>query len=313
MLGPAARRAADPRELPHRHPDRLHHGSRCDPCRIGSCAWLGWMTTSFPGSAPSTGDDTLAREPRTGERDIRSEDRQLLLDAIGAATETLVITYTGANEVRRTGTPAGRSAGGVARCARCHHRRAGTQRASCSVIRCSPSMFAMSKPGRWSPGRPFSFDRTVLNAARATIGERDERPPFRHRPLTLADTGADVSLADLVGFLPGPRARLLPRTGLHLPAEVEGIDDAMPLEIDPLREWTVGERLLQDILRGMHPDRALCGRSGAAARFPQGSWAGARPRRSSTSPSSWPGRRCRCGSTRPGWWTSTSTSAGVGA
>ena len=34
----------------------------------------------------------------TGERDIRSEDRQLLLDAIGAATEKVVITYTGANE-----------------------------------------------------------------------------------------------------------------------------------------------------------------------------------------------------------------------
>ncbi len=44
------------------------------------------------------GDDVLARDPMTGERDIRSEDRQLLLDAIGAATEKLVITYTGANE-----------------------------------------------------------------------------------------------------------------------------------------------------------------------------------------------------------------------
>ena len=34
----------------------------------------------------------------TGERDIRSEDRQLLLDAICAATETLVVTYTGTDE-----------------------------------------------------------------------------------------------------------------------------------------------------------------------------------------------------------------------
>jgi elongation factor 2 len=34
----------------------------------------------------------------TGERAVRSEDRQLLLDAIGAATENLVITYTGAKE-----------------------------------------------------------------------------------------------------------------------------------------------------------------------------------------------------------------------
>ena len=52
----------------------------------------------FPRLGVVDGDDALAREPRTGERDIRSEDRQLLLDAIGAATEKLVITYTGANE-----------------------------------------------------------------------------------------------------------------------------------------------------------------------------------------------------------------------
>ncbi len=44
------------------------------------------------------GDDVLARRPLTGERDVRSEDRQLLLDAIMAATETLVVTYTGADE-----------------------------------------------------------------------------------------------------------------------------------------------------------------------------------------------------------------------
>ncbi|MGH3576861.1 MAG: exodeoxyribonuclease V subunit gamma, partial [Mycobacterium sp.] len=52
----------------------------------------------FPRLSIPDGDDVLAREPRTGERDIRSEDRELLLDAIGAATETLVITYTGADE-----------------------------------------------------------------------------------------------------------------------------------------------------------------------------------------------------------------------
>ena len=52
----------------------------------------------FPRLGVVDGDDALARNPMTGERDIRSEDRQLLLDAIGAATEKLVITYTGANE-----------------------------------------------------------------------------------------------------------------------------------------------------------------------------------------------------------------------
>ena len=42
----------------------------------------------FPRLGVVDGDDVLARDPMTGERDIRSEDRQLLLDAIGAATET---------------------------------------------------------------------------------------------------------------------------------------------------------------------------------------------------------------------------------
>ena len=49
----------------------------------------------------------------------------------------------------------------------------------------------------------------------------------RHRPADPADTDADVSLADLVGFS-GTRARLLPRLDYTFPAEVEGIDDAMP-------------------------------------------------------------------------------------
>jgi exodeoxyribonuclease V gamma subunit len=52
----------------------------------------------FPRLETVDGDDALAREPLTGERDIRSEDRQLLLDAICAATETLVVTYTGTDE-----------------------------------------------------------------------------------------------------------------------------------------------------------------------------------------------------------------------
>ena len=59
---------------------------------------LGLDDGVFPRAGFLDGDDVLARGPRTGERDGRSEDRQLLLDAVMAATEHLVITYTGANE-----------------------------------------------------------------------------------------------------------------------------------------------------------------------------------------------------------------------
>ena len=59
---------------------------------------LGLDDGVFPRQGAVDGDDVLARHPMTGERDARSEDRQLLLDAILAATQTLVVTYTGANE-----------------------------------------------------------------------------------------------------------------------------------------------------------------------------------------------------------------------
>ena len=52
----------------------------------------------FPRVSTVDGDDVLARRPRTGERDLRSEDLQLFLDAIAAATDKLVITYTGHGE-----------------------------------------------------------------------------------------------------------------------------------------------------------------------------------------------------------------------
>ena len=52
----------------------------------------------FPRSTTPDGDDALARRPVTGERDLRAEDRQLLLDAVMSAGDTLVLTYTGFDE-----------------------------------------------------------------------------------------------------------------------------------------------------------------------------------------------------------------------
>ena len=64
---------------------------------------LGLDDGAFPRKAPRDGDDLMLDDPQIGERDPRSEDRQLLLDALLAATERLIITYTGNDE--RTNTP----------------------------------------------------------------------------------------------------------------------------------------------------------------------------------------------------------------
>src|SRR5207244_6316155 len=56
-------------------------------------ALLGLDDGVFPRAGAVDGDDVLARRPLTGERDLRSEDRQLMLDAVLSATERLVVTY----------------------------------------------------------------------------------------------------------------------------------------------------------------------------------------------------------------------------
>ena len=59
---------------------------------------LGLDDGAFPRKSRRDGDDLLLEDPHIGERDARTEDRQLLLDALMAATDRLVITYTGNDE-----------------------------------------------------------------------------------------------------------------------------------------------------------------------------------------------------------------------
>src|SRR6478752_8791811 len=59
---------------------------------------LGLDDGVYPRASAVDGDNVLARRPLTGERDLRGEGRLLMLDAIMASQEHLVVTYSGATE-----------------------------------------------------------------------------------------------------------------------------------------------------------------------------------------------------------------------
>jgi exodeoxyribonuclease V gamma subunit len=208
----------------------------------------------FPRIGVVDGDDALARNPVTGERDIRSEDRQLLLDAICAATEHLVITYTGANEYSgQPRTPAVPLAElldtlDITTTEKIHDR---------VVVEHPLQPFDVRNVERGAlvPDVPFSFDPTVLRAARIATGERAEQPKFISKPLP-PPPGADVVLEDLVTFFKDPVKGFFRALEYTLPWDVDGVEDAMPVDINALEEWTVGDRMLNDILRGMTPEQA---------------------------------------------------------
>jgi exodeoxyribonuclease V gamma subunit len=203
----------------------------------------------FPRLNVPDGDDVLAREPMTGERDIRSEDRQLLLDAIGAATETLVITYTGADEhtgyLRPPAVP-------LAELLDALDQTTSTPVREHVLTKHPLQPFDRRNvaPGALVPGKPFTFDPTALAAAEAAAGKRCTPTQF-FTDLLPAPPTDDVILADLLDFFKDPVKGFFRQLDCTLPWDVDTVEDAMPVEISPLEEWTVGDRMLHDMLRGM--------------------------------------------------------------
>ncbi|MFC5177549.1 exodeoxyribonuclease V subunit gamma [Nocardioides taihuensis] len=210
----------------------------------------------FPRAAGTDGDDVLARRPLTGERDARSEDRQLLLDALLAADETLVITYTGANEHTGATRPPAVPLGEILDAA---DRTTSAPVRDRVLVRhpLQPYDARNLEPGGLVGDEPFSFDRAALAAAEAAAGERCERPPFLPGPLP-ARASDDVSLADLKAFLTHPvRTFLRQRLDVGSPLAAEEVSDAIPVDLDALEVWEVGDRLLREVLAGQDPTAVM--------------------------------------------------------
>lgn len=209
----------------------------------------------FPRLGVVDGDDVLARDPMTGERDVRSEDRQLLLDAIGAATEKLVITYTGANEYSGQRRPPAVPL--VELLDALDVTTEATVRDHVVVEHpLQPFDVRNVTPGALGvPGQSFTFDTTTLIAAKTASGRRTARPHLLTAPLPAPAPG-DVVLDDLIGFFRDPVKGFFRALDYTLPWDVDAVEDAMPVEIDALAQWKIGDRMLDDMLRGMSSEDA---------------------------------------------------------
>lgn len=214
---------------------------------------LGLDDGVFPRAGAVDGDDVLARRPLTGERDPRSEDRQLMLDAVLAARDHLVITYTGAHEssgqTRPPAVPLHELLDALDRTATVEGDPAGH-----AVVRRHPLQAFDAR--NLEPGAPFSFDRAALAGAQARRAPRQAVPTIAD--LWLPAPEGDIDLAELVAFVKAPvRCFLRRRLEIALPDKDEDPGDAIPVELDGLESWQVGDRMLRDLARGATPDEAL--------------------------------------------------------
>ncbi|WP_280457019.1 exodeoxyribonuclease V subunit gamma [Nocardia carnea] len=208
---------------------------------------LGVDDEVFPRGAGLDGDDIPARDPLLGERDPRSEDRQLLLDAIMAARDTLVVLHTGADPVTGAYRPPAVPVAELLDTVRAHVGSAGMP----AVLTRHP--LQPHDRRNFAAAAPFSFDAAAYAGARATLRTADPASGPFARSLPAAEI-TEIGLAELIAFLEHPvRGFLWQRLGLRIPDQEEEITDRLPIEFGGLDTWSLGERMLAARLAGADP------------------------------------------------------------
>jgi exodeoxyribonuclease V gamma subunit len=233
---------------------------------------LGLDDGAFPRQTAPDGDDLVDRDPHVGDRDARSEDRQLLLDALLAATDHLVVAYSGHDErtniQRPPAVPVGELLDVADRTVRTGEAGAAGAPAAANQRICRDHPLQPFDPRNFQPGAiraegAWSFDPVMCDGAHAAVeaggsaGSGQRGAAFLASPLA-PPAGVTVELDDLVAFAVRPvRAFLRQRLGIALGGQRDEPADALPVELDGLARWRVGQRLLDARLAGVTEARAV--------------------------------------------------------
>ncbi|MGO8876612.1 MAG: exodeoxyribonuclease V subunit gamma [Acidimicrobiales bacterium] len=221
---------------------------------------LGLDDGVFPRHIERDGDDLIAANPQVGDNDARTEDRQLLLDALLAAADRLVITYTARDErsnlARPPAVPLGELLDVIDRTVRTDGGAFARQQLTIHHP-LQPFDVRNFTNGALIADRPWSFDTVNLDGARAATRPRSTPGPWLPAPLPEVELQS-VELERLEAFLRHPvRAFLRHRLGISLTDRARDVGDALPIDLDGLERWGVAERILTARLAGAELDDCI--------------------------------------------------------
>ncbi len=226
---------------------------------------IGMNDDAFPRRQPQSGFDRMQREPRTGDRSRREDDRYLFLEALLSARETLYISWVG------------------------QHIRTGEERPPSVLVSelmdYLGRMNGAAPPVRRHPLQPFS--RRYFSGEAGLFSHREDlcaalrsraggaREPVALAPLSQplptatgsADTG--LTLPALQAFLRNPSRAFVQAMGIRLPGEEPPLADYEPFLLDGLERWSVGDTLLEAMQAG-EALPAISERLRASGRLPHG-------------------------------------------
>jgi exodeoxyribonuclease V gamma subunit len=216
----------------------------------------------FPRRPLPDGDNIIGDEECVGDHDVRSEDRQLLLDAIMSAQERLVVIFAGCDPHSGVeippAVPIGELLDALDTTARTSNGSAIRHKIT-TRHPLQPFDIANFTPGGLGSHAGFSFDRAGLRAVRAASRDRCPAPSvFGLESLPDRDDRGLVSLSDLVRFFNHPvRALIYDRAGLWIIRPDETPDEQIPVNLKGLDAWSIGERLLRLRMAGHEPEALI--------------------------------------------------------
>jgi exodeoxyribonuclease V gamma subunit len=216
-------------------------------CLLGLDADLGG------GHLPSA-DDLMASDPQVGDRDAQRELRALLLDALLAAGERLVLCSTGRDLRTNAEVP---PAVPLAELVDLIDATVCTPSDADGVPPRASQQLTIDHPRQaWSErnfmngelGRPapFSYDRGALTAALVRRHGQRRIDPVVVLP---AEPPRQWNVDELVAALEQPpRSFLRDRLGVAIPGDGAPVDDLVPVALDSLTGWQLTDDLLTNRL-----------------------------------------------------------------
>ena len=215
---------------------------------------IGMDEGQFPKQGTLPGFDWTGLSPRAGDKIPRDEDRLMLLEAILSARNHLVVTYTG------------RSARTNQACQPCvpiaELREVIDQSFDLPCGHAAESLTTSHALHNFSPENfrsdehpPRSFDRRLMAAAQAGLGERSD-PPFLPRNITIGHARREpdsvIPIAAISDFFSNPaRALLKQRFGLQLREYTLTVEDQVPVELSGSDQRQIQKDLLRRTLDHM--------------------------------------------------------------
>jgi exodeoxyribonuclease V gamma subunit len=230
---------------------------------------VGMNGNAYPRDTRKVGFDLIARHPRPGDRLRRSDDRYLFLETLLSAREILYISYVGQSVQDNSAIPPS-----VLVSELMDYIEQGFEHPDKEILE---HVVTLHRLQAFSPeyfkgeGNLFSYSDENCRAARLSLAQREDPPPFISKGLSEPDeTWRTVSLDELCRFFGQPaKALLMKRLGMQLEETEVLLEESEPFDIIGLERYTLGEDLLKRALAGFGLQDAFP-RARASGQLPHG-------------------------------------------